>query len=84
MTAALEIRDRAQLFGWETHVDENRKEDTFIHGEHMITVRYRRDWTVDCGQRYVFYKITDPQLQEFTPVRSKKSAVVAWLARLGS
>jgi hypothetical protein len=84
MTAAVEIRGRAKMFGWETHVDEQRKEDTFIHGPHMVAVSYNRGWTVGEGKLFYFFRASDVQLRETTPLRNKKSAIVAWLARLGS
>lgn len=83
MTAVKEIRDHAKLFGWTVHADDHRLEDTFVHGEHMVAVNYRKDGTVDQGTRYVFYRITDPQLQEHAAGRNKKSRVVSWLAGLG-
>jgi len=83
MTAAPEVRDLARTFGWQIHIDERRHEDTFVHGQHMVTVDYRRDGTVDRGYRYVFNTITRPQFQERTGVRNKKSAVLSWLVSLG-
>jgi hypothetical protein len=83
MTAALDLRSAAHLFGWEVHVDEHRKEDTFIFGPNMLAVNYRRDGTVDQAYRYLFYRIDKPKLQEKTPLRSKKSTILAWLAGLG-
>lgn len=78
-----EIREKADMFGWQAHTDERRNEDTFIHGQHMVTVDYRRDGTVDEGYRYVFFSIKNPKLVERTGVRDKKSDVVGWLVRLG-
>lgn len=82
MSTALDIRGRAQMFNWDTHTD--RHGDTFIHGENMITVDYRRDGAVDVGKRYRFFKITEPRLQETTPAQGKKSTVMTWLTILGS
>lgn len=83
MTAAVEIRQHATMFGWEAHIDERRHEDTFVHGEHMVAVNYRRDGTVDEGSRFVFHRITDVKLQERTGHRHKKTAVLQWLVKLG-
>jgi hypothetical protein len=82
--AAADIRNHADMFGWDAHIDNRRLEDTFVHGQHMVTVDYRRDGTVDRAYRYVFNRITHPKLQEATGARNKKSAVVAWLVRLGN
>ena len=83
MTAAVELRSRAEMFGWEIHCDDARLEDTFIHDQNMVAVNYRRDGSVDQGYRYVFNRITDLKLQERTGPRNKKSAVLGWLVNLG-
>lgn len=77
MTAKEDIRHHARLFDWKCH--HERQADTFVHGSSMVTVDYRRDGSVDQANRYEFYKVTNPELQESTGPRHKWSRVVAWL-----
>lgn len=82
-TAATDIRTHAKMFGWNTHTDPHHG-DTFIHGEHMVAVNYRRDGTIDTAKRYSFWNINDLRLQEVAPEKHKKTAVLAWLIGHGS
>ena len=83
MSAVKEIRDLAKMFGWDIHTDETRHEDTFLHGQHMVTVDYSRNGAVLMGNYYEFASITHPVLRERTRVKHKKSDVRNWLVKLG-
>jgi len=83
MNAIEEIRNLALMFQWESHTDNSRRQDTFIHGQHMVTVDYRRDGAVNQAQRYEFASIKHPKLCESAYGRDKKSDVRYWLVKLG-
>ena len=83
MSATREIRDLAATFGWEAHTDDSRHQDTFLHGEHMIAVDYRRDGSVQDAKRYEFASIMNPRLRESTRGQDKKGDVERWLIKLG-
>lgn len=77
MTAADTLRDRAKILGWDTHCDHSG--DTFLRGENMVTVGYRRDGTVDNAKRYHFFTINNVVFAE-EAVRDKRQKVVGWFA----
>ena len=84
MKAQSELRNLAGMFSWDIHSDDSRRQDTFIHGQHMIAVDYARNGAVREGRRYEFAKITDPQFREATSENRKKGDVQNWLVKLGS
>jgi len=77
MTAADILRDNAAVLGWERHHD--RAGDTFLRGENMVTVNYRRDGSVDNAKRYQFFTINNVVFAE-EAVRDKRQKVVGWFA----
>lgn len=83
MTATQELRDLARMFSWSAHVDEARHSDTFICGQHMVAVDYRRDGAVEVGRRYEFASVKDLRLRELTGSRNRKDDVRNWLISLG-
>lgn len=83
MNAVREIRDLAGMFGWDIHADDSRRQDTFIHGQHMVTVDYARNGAVNEAHRYEWASIREPQLRDSTRDNRKKSAVKNWLVKLG-
>ncbi len=84
MSADREIRDLAGMFGWDIHSDDSRRQDTFIHGQHMVAVDYARNGAVREGRRYEFASITNPHFCEATRDNSKKGDVKHWLVKLGN
>lgn len=83
MSAVGELRDLAKMFGWDIHADDSRRQDTFLHGQHMVMVDYARDGAVRDGQRYEFASVASPKLRERTRSVHKKDDVRAWLVKLG-
>lgn len=83
MSATREIRDLADMFGWGIHSDDSRRQDTFIHGQHMVTVDYSRNGAVREARRYEFASIARPKFCESTRDNRKKVDVKNWLVRLG-
>lgn len=83
MSATREIRDLAATFGWDAHTDDSRRQDTFLHGQHMISVDYCRDGSVRDASRYEFASIMNPKFREATRGRDKKGDVESWLIKLG-
>lgn len=81
MTSDAEIRETAEILGWKVSATQVRK-DTFLLGQHMIAVDYKRDGSVDQAARYLFYRINDLHLEEtLIGGRYKKAKVIGWLAR---
>ena len=81
MSTVTEIRDLAKMFGWDIHTD--RRGDTYLHGQHMVTVDYNRNGAVREGRLYEFASIENPKLRESTHGNRKKSDVRNWLVKLG-
>lgn len=84
MKAQSELRDLAGMFSWDIHRDDSRRQDTFIHGQHMIAVDYARNGAVREGRLYEFASIMNPKFREAARDISKKGDVKNWLVRLGS
>jgi hypothetical protein len=90
MSAADEIRKKAKLFGWDYHEGIGR-EDVFIHGNHIVYVRYRRGGVVDIGERFTYQTVARHRdipwwdrspADDRTPERHKKETVFSWLAEV--
>lgn len=80
MSSATEIRETAEVLGWQMSVSGPRK-DTFLLGSNMLAVDYKRDGTVDQASRYLFYRINDLHLEETIHGRYKKEKIIGCLAR---
>lgn len=88
MTAIAEIREKATLYGWD-HREAPGREDVFLRGNNIVYVRYRRDGSVDLGERYSFLTVAHYRdipwwdrvpSDEQTPNNKKKETVFSWLA----
>lgn len=79
MNAAVEIRQKAELFGWQRHATQDQH-DVLVHGDKMIDVEYRGDGAVLSAERYWFFSIDNLELRDRTGSAGKKGQVIAWLA----
>lgn len=84
MNASKEIRNLAGTFGWDVHTDDSRRQDTFLHGEHMVTVDYSRNGAVREARRYEFASVAHLKFCEGTRDNHKKDDVTRWLVKLGT
>lgn len=81
--ATKEIRDLADMFGWNVHSEESRRQDTLIHGQYMITVDYAVNGAVRDGKLYEFSSIASPAFREQTRSAHKRGDVKNWIVQLG-
>lgn len=79
MSAAEEIRQRAELFGWEQRRSQDQH-DVLIRGDAVVDVLYRGDGSVHSATLYQFFSIDNLHERERTRDAHKKTTVIAWLA----
>jgi hypothetical protein len=79
MSANEEIRQRAEIHGWERRVSQDQH-DILLRGDEMIDVLYSADGSLHSAQRYWFYSIDNLKLRDQTPEKHKKQTVFSWLA----
>lgn len=79
MSAQVEIRSKAELFGWEQRDSCNVDEDIFIRGDQGVIVGYRRDGVIQSAVLYL-WRGAAPVERERAPEKLKKPTVIAWLA----
>lgn len=80
MAAQEELRQTAEVLGWERHNTPPR-EDIFFRGEQVVMLTYTRNGGVDTAMLYRhWWGDSTPELLEESRGRDKKAEVLAWLA----
>lgn len=80
MRAVEEVREKAELFGWERKAVAT-DEDTFVRADRAILVLYRNDGAVHEAYRYYLgWKLDTAHGREPVREKYKKENVIAWLA----
>lgn len=81
MKAVEEIREKAELFGWDVH-HETPYFGSYLHSGNNIQVQYAFDGAVTEAHRYEFFKVDDLRLVDQANGRNKKTTVISWLAEV--